>query len=372
MRRFLYVLATLGFLLAACGGAPDPASDPQGALKSAFDNLAASDSQTVTLSLDSDPGSLVAASEGDLSTEEANRFLDSSVVLSVKGDSPENAQFQFALNVPGTDGFEIRAIGQNVYVRADVQGLTEAFGVPQEKVDQAVQEGMAKGFDFLQAGVEGQWLSFEGAKQLAQQLAAAAGASPADSDTTKKVADAFYKALDESSTITSAGSDDIGDHLVASVDIKAFYGQIASSLAAFSPATPAGLPTAEDIPEGDAKVDIWIADDTVKQVEFDVKQLAGLAPDGSGEVPQGVDTLAIRLTFDSFDGDVAAPEGAVPVDLQAIVQQIMGGMTGSGMTEVVPPPVSGSVDVDVMCEQLKDAPRDVQDQFAEQCPDLGG
>ncbi|MEA2447998.1 MAG: hypothetical protein QOK47_1635, partial [Actinomycetota bacterium] len=62
-------------------------------------------------------------------------------------------------------------------------------------------------------------------------------------------------------------------------------------------------------------------------------------------------------------------DGAVTVDMKALMQQFMGGMgatdSGSGSSG------GDSMDPEALCDQLKDAPKDVKEQFAEQCPDLG-
>jgi hypothetical protein len=371
MRRLVSVLISAALVFAACGGGsgPSPSADPKGALQHALDTLANTDGQTVTLGIDSTPDSLVAASEGSLTAEQAQQILDSSLVISAKGDSPDNAEFQMLLNVSGTDGVEIRAVDQNVYVRADVPGLAQVFNAPQAQIDSFVQKGTAQGLDFLQPAVEGKWLSLTGAQQLLQQYASATGASPASSDMQKQAADALSKALDQSATVTDSGSDSIGDHLVASVNIKSFYTAISASLGALAAGGSMGaLPSADQIPDGDLKLDVWVSGGAVKQIEFDIKQLATLDPSNSSPMPPGIDTLAVKMTFASFDGGVTAPDGAVPVDLTKILQGMMGATSTSASGSATATMTPG--DSTDLCAQLKDAPKDVQKQFAQQCPDL--
>jgi hypothetical protein len=334
-------------------------------LQSALENVANSDGQTLTLTLQSTPESLKAASEGALTDDQAQQILDSSLTVSAKGDSPENSSFQFLLDIAGTDGVEIRSVDQNFYVRADVRGISDVFGAEAGDIDQFVEQGKAQGLDWVEALADGKWMSLEGAKELLQQFS---GASPsADTKLQQKAADALSKALDDSATVTNEGSDDVGDHLVASVNLRSFYSAISGDLGALSGGLPVGqLPSADQVPDTDLKIDIWVADDTVKQIEFDFMQLAAL--DENADIPEGVDSLAVRLTLDAFDDDVEVPDGAVPVDLKEVVQGMMGSVSSS--TEAGSATMPSGTDMSELCDQLKDAPSDVQAQFVEQCPEL--
>jgi hypothetical protein len=239
-----------------------------------------------------------------------------------------------------------------------------------EELEAGIAEAQAQpGFEFLTPAVDGQWLHLAGAKEFAEQFGGMQGIPSPDADLQQKAVEAMRKAVDDSATVTSEGSDDIGDHLVANVDLRAFYGGITDALGTLTQGMPAGqLPPASEVPEADLKLDIWLADGTVKQVSFDLLQLSQLSEDV--DIPEGVDELGILLQLDSFDDEVEVPGDAVEVDLQQIFQGLMQGMTGGvsgSSSEAVP---AAGTDMTELCEQLKEAPDDVKKQFAEQCPDL--
>jgi hypothetical protein len=379
MRRLLALLAAALLILAGCADSksegPDPADDPKGALETALDNLANSEGMTLTLTLDSTEESLTAAGEGDLPPDVAGKILDSSIVVSTKGDTPENAEFQMLIDVSGTEGFEIKSVGEEIYARADVRGLVETFGGKASGVDEFVaQAGTQPGFEFVEPAANGEWLHLTGAKELAEQFGAMPAAS-ANEEMQKKIEDALRKALDENATVESEGTDDIGDHLVANLNIRGFYAGIKDTFASLIPqGVPAGqLPPESEVPDEDLKLDIWVADGTIEQVSFDFLQLAALA-EGEADIPEGVDRLGLLLQFDPFDDSVEVPGDAVDVDLQQVMQGFFmptGSATSSGSasSEVVVPE-GAPTDMGDLCKELENAPDDVKAQFVEQCPDL--
>src|ERR671914_9390 len=83
---------------------------------------------------------------------------------------------RLTLNIPETDGVELIVLGTDLFLRADVRGLLPVFGQDASMVDQFVQQATAQGLDFIEAGVNGEFLKIEGIDQLTSQL----GASPQD------------------------------------------------------------------------------------------------------------------------------------------------------------------------------------------------
>src|SRR5688572_11229563 len=160
MRRFFATLLAAGLVLGACGGdsggGPDPADDPKGALTNALENLGEYEGIDMTFSLDSTADDLAAVSEGDLTEEQADIILNSSInVKAISGESLEDTQFEFVVDIDSSL-VEMRFVNGTLYARGDVRDLVDKFGGDQAMVDQAVSEGAAQ-YDFIEPLVEGEW-----------------------------------------------------------------------------------------------------------------------------------------------------------------------------------------------------------------------
>jgi hypothetical protein len=187
-------------------------------------------------------------------------------------------------------------------------------------------------------------------------------ASPAAEDQ-QAIVDKFAAALTDSATVTSEGDEDPGEHLVATVQFKDLYDNFIKLAEDLGQAIPtAELPPESEIPEGEMTVDFWVSDGQLTQVEVDFLQLSEL---GEEEIPEGVETLGLRVTLESFDGGVEVPSDATEVDLAQLIQTFTGGLGGTGGTAP-----GGGGEMDAFCEELKAQPKSIQKQFAAQCPNL--
>jgi hypothetical protein len=122
----------------------------------------------------------------------------------------------------------------------------------------------------------------------------------------------------------------------------------------------AGLPQASEVPNEDVVLDVWIEDDFVQQMELDFLQFADFE---GADIPEGVDQAALRLTFEEFDGEVEAPKDSTKVDTRELAG-LFAGAAGGGAGAA-----GGDQPTDI-CEQLKGAPPEVIEQFAQECPEL--
>jgi hypothetical protein len=369
MRKLLAAIAAATLLLAACGGddgGGGGGGSPEETLTQAVENLSEG-GRTLTFSLSSDASSLTAASEGSINEETAAKILDSSLSISANdADDPADAQFAFAANIAGSTDVEFRLVDGTVYLRVDLDSLLdlagpEAKAAAQPQIDAAVQQAAAQGLDWVEAGASGEWLAFTGATQLLEQFGGGLAASPSSEQ--QAIIDQFAAALTDSASVTSEGDEDPGEHLVASVEFKELYDnflQLAEDLGQAVPTTE--LPPESEIPEGEMTVDFWVSDGQLTQVELDFLQLAQL---GDEEIPEGVETLGLRVTIEEFSGDVEAPSGATQVDLAQLIQTFSGGNLGGAGGGA---PADGGMEA--FCEELKAQPKSIQKQFAAQCPNL--
>lgn len=368
MRRSLIVLACMALIATACGGSggPDPADDPKAALRSALERLGEYEGIDLTITLSTDRDSLVALSEGELQGDQAETFLASSLnVKSRATEDPAEAQMEMVLDVNG-DLVEMKGVGQTLYVRADVRELVETFGGNTSDVDAFVQEAPPQ-FDWVRTGAEGEWVALEGLDRLQEQLG---GATP-DAELQEQFAADLEQAIDEHSTVTSEGEEDAGHHLVAVIQVRPLFEVFRDTLAQFpgGDLPGSGLPDASQVPDEEVRLDAWVADDRLQGVELDILQFSDFGG-GGDEIPEGVERFSVRFDIDEFTDEVQAPDAATSADLEQILQGFLGSiMPGGGFggsEEVAPPPG----DLEELCEQVKDLPPEVQEQFEQECPDL--
>jgi hypothetical protein len=369
MKKLLCSVALLALLGSACGGGsggPDPAEDPKGALVSAFENLSG-ESQTITFTIASTPESLnaLASTNGGagMTPEDAQKLLDSSLTISSEGTG-EDAKAQILANVAGNDGaVEMRILGKDFYVRADVAGLMEQFGADTSSLDGVAAQAEAQGLTFVRPAIDGEWLAIKG---LADQLGALTGgaATPGNMADQQAIVNQLTETLQSKATVTSEGDDDVGTHLVAALPIRDIYTEFMGTLQGLGGAVPMDqLPDPSEVPDEDVTVDIWVKDGKVSQVDLDFLQFAALAKE---PVPAGVDQFAFRITFAAFSGDTSVPEGAVEVDPSVLFQGLLGGgmVPGGGAVD------SGGGTSGFDCSQLEGQPKEVTDQFKDLCPNL--
>ncbi len=328
MRRITTLLAAAALLLAACGGSSSGDDGAKNALERALRNLQEMQGVTAAITLQSDASSLQAlAAEdgGSLSPEDAQRILDSSLTVSgTNAEDPARAAAQMVLNVAGDDAVALRTVDKVLYVRADVRRLLEVFGQDPSMADAFVQQAAASGLDFVQPLVEGRWLSLSGLEQAFGQASSGAGAE-ADK---RKVVEQLARSLENATTVTSEGEDDVGEHLVATVDLRDAVGNLKDAAEDLGGGLPGGggMPSSEQIPDRDIQVDLWVRDDRLTQIEFDFLQLEDL---GESPIPAGVERLALRVELEEFSGEVEAPADAVPVDFAKLMQGMFSGIGGT-------------------------------------------
>ena len=369
MRRLFSVLLAAGLVLSACGGdsggGPDPADDPKGALINAFQNLAEYEGTSMTFGVDSTSEDLVALAEGDLTEEQADIILNSSIQFKGnQAESFEDAEGEFVVDIDGSL-IEFRFVDNVVYARGDVRDLVDKFGGSQEELDAAAAQAGAQ-FTFVEPLVEGEWVGFEGFQELMEQAAGGSISSP-DPELQKKFTEDLTRAVEDSATVTEEGSDDAGTHLVADVNIKDLYNALQESFASLSQVPGADLPSGEEIPDENIKVDFWVDDGFLTQIGFDLVQFKDIE---GAEFPEGVDELSLLLEIEELGDSIEEPDAAETVNLQELMGGLMGGLGGLGGTDTDTGTDTETGGTEDLCETLKDSPPEVQAQFAEQCPEF--
>lgn len=366
MRRHIALAAITALVLAACGGSgPDPADEPKQALISAFESMGNYDGIEMILSVDSDEASLTAASEGEIARRDARTILGSTFTVRSKNtDSPEDTEVEMVADIAG-DLVEIKAVGTTFYVRADVEALVERFGGDPRELDQQIDAAQQAGeqYAFLEPAIRGEWIEVQGGEELQKQLGA--GQSP-DEELQKQISEDLKNAVEEHAEVTSEGDDDIGHHLVATASVRPMFEALVNAIQKVPGANlPGGqLPDAQEVPDQEIRVDFWVEDDQIRRILFDIAQFRDWE---DATLPKGVDRLAILVDLGEFTDTVEAPDAAASVDAQQLLQGVLGPATGMGSPGQTQPAPS---DIAEFCEQLKDQPAEVRDQFAQECGDI--
>ena len=370
MRKLLAALAAATMIMAACGGDDGGSGGGGGSPKETLSNAVAnlsSGGHTLTFSVSSDPESLVALAEGDLSEDAATKILDSSISFSSNGESdPSESQFALAANIAGSTDVEMRFVDGTLYLRVDLDSLLdlagpEAKAMATQQINAAVQAAKAQGLDFVEPAVHGEWIAFTGLTDLLNQF----GVNASPSSDQQAMVNQFTEALTKDAEVTSEGTDDVGEHLVATANLKDLYENVVDLATQLNPSAASQLQQTDpgEIPDQDVSLDFWVNDGNLTQIEFNFLQLADM---GDEEIPEGVDRLGLRLEIEDFDGGVETPSGATEVDVAQLIQTFMGGLGGTGGTGST----GGDSGTDAFCDALKSQPPSVQKAYKSQCPNL--
>jgi hypothetical protein len=324
---------------AACGV---QALEPKIALRDAFSDFTANRSGALELSIASstdevlafaqsaDPGS----SASVMSDEDLDTLLSSSLDVAYDlGDdrkSETDDSSSVLVRVDDLVAGELRSVGQTLYARADVDGLAKRFPDMQQGLDEA-RSGLTGGdgvsgpapaevVEPATAFLDGKWISVDVAAYLKQleEMAAGQDGGAAGLDMSDYASDEMRDLLgsalkDAVTSVTRQEEDQIGDHLVAKVDLRKAYTKLRSGLPALFDGEQADvmeqqLPPVSEVPDKQIDVSFWVRDGELKRAELDVAQFVD---DAAGSFVLRADVASGRK--------IAAPDDAVEFDLGALM-----------------------------------------------------
>lgn len=329
MRRQLSRLTTVAttaavLALTACGGssAPDIPKDPKGELTASVQNLGGSDTLTTTLRLDTTAADLqsFAAGNGDkLSAADAAAIASAQLVVEVqsangddlselKGGDDGAANVSFRLVSNASTLIELRVFDGDLYLQGDIRGILTLVHESDAYAD--VQQRVSVLPHFVQAFVQGDWVSIDGAaaKGLAGSLSGAQ--TPSDKQGQKLLED-LQAIVQRDVTVAREGSDDRGDHLVLTGNTKALAQDFVQAASSALPGGSAAMGQFDpnEVPDRDVTVDAWVKDGVLSEISLDIVQFAK-----PGQAKAG-DSLPITITFEQEGDDIGQPQDATPVDL---------------------------------------------------------
>src|SRR5215218_2502729 len=262
---------------AACGVA---SVAPKVQLRDAFGALGDARTASFTVSLPSsedDARAFLAASgeDGPESDDVLKELLAGEFVMSYDqgqaGDATDDAG-AFQMRIDGETYGELRVVDQVVYGRVDLDGLSDRFPEMDEGLDEARTQldaqdlGGAEGA--AEAALDGEWVALdmgEGSWFAEQQEMMEGAGGPMTEEVRQQLFELGKKAFESSVSLRSAGSDDIGDRMIASVNTRELYTDLADELpdllAGFAPGAEESMPPVDEVPDVDVQAMIWIDDD---------------------------------------------------------------------------------------------------------------
>jgi hypothetical protein len=230
----------------------------------------------------------------------------------------------------GSPLVELRVVGGVLYAQLDVAGLDSVlagYGQSLTSAERKLPPGVAAD-PAVQALLDGKWVSLD-LTSLVNQLSSAGVLHPNQSPGQSKaqvsrLLDALVQTFAKEVSVTNVGSSaQLGTDLLLSTDLHDFAEEL---LSAVSQAAP-GLVTSKEVsrvanvPHRTLQVHAFVAGGTLTRLSVDLSQLAG-----EGQVPAGTQ-LPLVLDVSHAPVTIAAPSGAVALDVPTLIQEAM---TGSG------------------------------------------
>lgn len=324
--------------VAGCGGGSSGSSgSPKSELTTGITNLSHSDVLTTTLKLDTTAAALQAfaqASHQSLGPGDAQALAGANLVIEAKTANGQNLSDvkpgdNKATNVAfrgidnGRTYAEIRVIAGNLYLQGDVKGILAL--AHKSKLYAEVQARAATLPAFVKAFVAGQWVSINGAaaQGLASQFGGGGAQTTNPAQAQKLLAD-LKGVVDRDVTVTRAGTDSRGDHLVLKGNTRTLARDF---VAAMQSSVPGGSVlgsqlNATNAPSRTITLDAWVKGGTLSELSLDLVQFAK-----PGEAPAGAH-LPIALTFEQSGADITTPSGVTPVDLTQL-GSLLGALGGA-------------------------------------------
>lgn len=264
------------------------------------------------------------ADAGDAATQE---MLDKGA-LRVAWDKDSDAQ-EYTLLIDGEQAVDLIVGADSVIITQDLAAL----GIPEAT---SILDGMAEMGASL--GADGQALvdfsngtplriatgedsAFGKLMKQAEDL----GGSQSTPDDAKvqALADKVQQSVRDNMTVTEQGSDDNGDHLRATVPVKAVVSDVAPTVAELT-----GQPVPDDLLSditGDPQlvVDVWVKDGVITRVEIPLGELARQTGDGSAP--------DMTLVVEMSEQGVTMPSGTIAELPDSLFDDLGGGLLGGGL-----------------------------------------
>lgn len=304
-------------------------------LDRAFEKLGKRNTLSFELDLDTDVTSLKALDAGsgpapgeEIPDEAAELLSGAKITVTVQSRKPldesgEKDLVGTAMKVGTADGdlVEYRLIGDQAYIRADLDAMGEMTGSPVPDVDDLPPQAGA-----LKDVIAGKWVTYD-AKELDKAVAegqeAEGGPAPApslDAKTQQKLLKALRTVIAREVEFKTSGGGDGTEHVTATAPFRTLITELFGEIRPLAKDLPPGmeLPTAKDLKDApDAKVaaDFTLKNGELAQVDVDLAKLAEKAK-----------VKKLGLTLRMREGTrPTAPAGATKLDVKELMNGLFAG-----------------------------------------------
>lgn len=351
-----FLLALLLALVATACGSGGP-TDPTEAVVDAVDRTF-SGPFAFGVSVELDDAARDALAQED---PQASAIIDGLGLSGAVGDPA----FSLLVEFMGIEAFEMRRTDQtHTYVRLAISEVAQAFGepIPQDEMLAGLSSLPPELQDAARAFLEGRWVAFIGDPE-AVATASELNFGPDPEEIRSDFAVAFGdpgEFMRRFTEIEESGTQ--GGGTVYTVRIRArdlaragmefvsdAFGGIGLMMGAASEDIEADLAEVPELIDGGQVV---IEDRLVQQLSVDVLAMArSAAGDAAADVPPGSASLVVNLSDHGTEPDLAAPEGAVELDLERLADLFMqsfmlggafGGMESGSETVTLEPSLAPS------------------------------
>jgi hypothetical protein len=324
----------LALVAAGCGsGGAQAGKSPSAELDAAITNLSHSPAVTATLRLNvtaaqleaigSSTGSPIPAAAAQLMAGAditvAEQSANGAALSSACGLGQTNAEV--SVQLAGANLIDLRTVGKTLYARADVHRLLAITHTSASALTRA-QGQLPAGLSFVHVVLAGRWVSLDLAQ--VQGLAGGLAGSTNMANTGCRESKALYSALLHAVTVTQMKT---GNELLLTTSSRRLVRAIGSALATLpgGSALSGRLGRASSLPNRTIQLQATVSDDTLSVLSVDLAQF-GPAADRAKLNGQ---KLPLVLTFTTTAPTIAAPSGATPVNLGALLSLLGSRLGGS-------------------------------------------
>ncbi|MFE0672576.1 hypothetical protein [Streptomyces sp. NPDC058867] len=302
-------------------------------LDRAFDKLGEKNTVSFELDLDTDAASLKAldassdpAPGDEMPDEIAEMFSSAKITMTVHSKKPleksgEKDLVGMAMKVSTSDGdlVEYRLIGDDVYLRADMDVMGEAMGAPVPDADELPAEAGA-----FKDVIEGKWVKFN-VKEMEEAAEEGQVGEPApepslDAKQQKKLVNALRKVIAREVEFKTSDGEDGTEHVTATAPFRTLMTELLGEVEPLLKDLPMGapIPTEKDLKDApDAKVtaDFTLKNGELAQVDLDLAKLT-----------ENAKVKKLGLTLRVVEGKKpTAPAGATKLDMGELMTGLLGG-----------------------------------------------
>jgi hypothetical protein len=338
------VVILLAVVAAACGGSsatkaapPAPSLSPAAQLRAGMASLGSSPSLGLKLRLAEDAAQLEAlGAPGNVASLLAGGSLvvelESADGTTPLASGPKAVDLELDLEAGGTSLVELRSVHDVLYARADVQRLLALAGKGPSALG-PVEAKIPPGLPFVSDFLHGSWVSLD-LGQL-RTLLQSTGLVPSTTASPAAVA-ALVHGLEAAfakdvSVARIGASPTLGTELSVTANLRTLTGDLVSTLEGSLPAL-GGVPqvrsglanAASRVPNRDVTLDAFVQGTTLRAFQLD---LAQFAPPGKLKPGQH---LVVELDVSHAPVTIAAPPGAVAINLPQLFRKLASGLGGMG------------------------------------------